>query len=58
VAQSGGNVARSVAGDAGLGDSKDFRRLDHDALGLAAAAWHRKKGMVGDDGLEPPTFSV
>jgi hypothetical protein len=29
MAKRGGNVARTVAGDAGLGDSDDFRRLDH-----------------------------
>ena len=29
MAERGGNVTRTVAGDAGLGDSKDFGRLDH-----------------------------
>ncbi len=29
MAKGGGNVTRTVAGDAGLGDSDDFGRLDH-----------------------------
>jgi hypothetical protein len=29
MAEGGRNVTRTIAGDAGLGDSKDFGRLDH-----------------------------